>query len=135
MVMPLMDEKSTPPTEVSSKPRRRTFTAEYKLDILQQADAAAPGQVGALLRREGLYSSYLTDWRLEREQGALAALTPKPRGPKPPPKDPAAERIAELEKQLARALARAEHAEALVELQKKIAALLGKPLPAPSEKP
>lgn len=136
MVMSLKDEQSKPPTEVSSKPRRRVFSAEYKLRILQEADSCTEvGQVGALLRREGLYSSHLTDWRRERERAALAALAPKPRGPKPAPRDPAAERIAELEKQLARATARADHAEALVELQKKVAALLGKPLPEPGEKP
>ncbi len=135
MVMPLEDEKSIPPTEVSSKARRRTFTAEYKLRIIQEVDACkGSGQIGALLRREGLYSSQLTDWRHARDRGELADPSRK-RGPKPAPKDPSADKVALLEKQLARMTARAEHAEALVELQKKVAALLGKPLPEPSEKP
>lgn len=135
MVMPLKDDRSTPPTEVSSKARRRSFSAEFKLQILAQADAChAPGEIGALLRKHGLYSSQLSDWRKERRLGELSVTHPKHRGPKPAPRDPAQERIAELEKQLARATARAEHAEALVDLQKKVAALLGKPLPEPDEK-
>jgi transposase-like protein len=128
---------STPPTEVSSKAKRRSFTTQFKLDILAQADACRDSgeEVGALLRKHGLYSSHLSDWRRERQAGELSVAHPKHRGPKPAPKDPSAERIAQLEKQLARMTARAEHAEALVELQKKVAALLGKPLPEPSEKP
>ena len=115
--------------QVAAKPRRRTYTAEYKRRILKAADACAtPGAVGALLRREGLYSSHLVVWRRARARGELAALTPKKRGRKPTPVDPRERKIAELERHLAQVTARAERAEALVELQKKLAALLGRPL-------
>ena len=115
--------------QVVAKPRRRVFTAEYKRRILKAADACAtPGAVGALLRREGLYSSHLVVWRRARARGELAALTPKKRGRKPTPVDPRERKIAELERHLAQVTARAERAEALVELQKKLAVLLGRPL-------
>ena len=115
--------------QVVAKPHRRVFTAEYKRRILKEADACAtPGAVGALLRREGLYSSHLVVWRRARARGELAALTPKKRGRKPTPVDPRDRRIAELEQHVVRLTARAERAEALVELQKKMAALLGRPL-------
>jgi len=115
--------------QVVAKPRRRVFTAEYKRRILKAADACAtPGAVGALLRREGLYSSHLVVWRRARARGELAALTPKKRGRKPTPVDPRERKIAELERHLAQVTARAEWAEALVELQKKLAVLLGRPL-------
>jgi len=113
--------------QVSATPRRRRFTATYKLSIVRQADACTkPGELGALIRREGLYSSHLTDWRRARERGEL--LKPPKVGRPSKAVDPSAKRIAELERQLAKATARAEHAEALVELQKKVAALLGRPL-------
>ncbi len=115
--------------QVVAKPRRRTYTAEYKRRILKEADACrTPGQVGALLRREGLYSSNLVAWRRARAHGELAGLTPKARGRKPRPVDPRERKIAELERQLTRMTARAERAEALVELQKKLAAVLGRPV-------
>ena len=115
--------------QVVAKPHRRLFRAEYKQRILKEADACAtPGAVGALLRREGLYSSHLVVWRRARARGERAALAPQTRGRKPTPVDPRARRIAELERQVARLTARAERAEALVELQKKLAALLGQPL-------
>jgi len=115
--------------QVVAKARRRVFTAEYKRRILKAADACAtPGAVGALLRREGLYSSHLVVWRRARARGELAALTPKKRGRKPTPVDPRERKIAELERHLAQVTARAERAEALVELQKKLAVLLGRPL-------
>ncbi len=115
--------------QVVAKAHRRVFTAEYKRRILKAADACAtPGAVGALLRREGLYSSHLVVWRRARARGELAALTPKKRGRKPTPVDPRERKIAELERHLAQVTARAEWAEALVELQKKLAVLLGRPL-------
>jgi transposase-like protein len=114
--------------QVTAKPRRRTYTAEYKRRILKEADACAtPGAIGALLRREGLYSSHLVMWRRARGRGELAALTPKRRGRKPRPVDPRDRKIAELERQLAHMTGRAERAEALVEAQKNLAALLGRP--------
>jgi transposase len=114
--------------QVAPKPRRRTYTAEYKRRILREADACTtPGAVGALLRREGLYSSHLVVWRRARARGELAALAAKRRGRKPTPVDPRDRKIAELERQLATMTGRAERAEALVEAQKNLAALLGRP--------
>jgi transposase-like protein len=114
--------------QVVAKPRRRTYTAEYKRRILQEADACTtPGAVGALLRREGLYSSHLVVWRRARGRGELAALAPKTRGRKPRPVDPRDRKIAELERQVAQLTGRAERAEVLVEAQKNLAALLGRP--------
>jgi transposase len=113
--------------QVSATGKRRWFTAQYKLEIVRQADACkASGEIGALLRREGLFSSQLADWRRSRERGEL--LSPKKRGRKPKVVDERDRKIAELEKQVLKATARAEHAEALVDLQKKVAALLGRPL-------
>ncbi len=75
-----------PKTQVTPKAQRRTFTAKYKLRILEEADQCTElGQIGALLRREGLYSSNLTTWRRQREKGQIGALSPKKRGPKPDP--------------------------------------------------
>lgn len=114
--------------QVAAKPRRRRYTAEYKRRILKEADACTtPGAIGALLRREGLYSSHLVEWRRARGRGELAALTPKKRGRKSAPIDPRDRKIAELERQLAQMSGRAERAEALVEAQKNLAALLGRP--------
>jgi hypothetical protein len=118
-----------PEVQVSTKRRRRRFTAAQKLEVLRQADACTkPGELGAFLRREGLYSSHLADWRRARERGELQALEPKKRGRKPKQIDSRDERIADLERELARERARRERAEALVEVQKKVALLLGQPL-------
>ena len=117
-----------PAIEVVAKATRRRFTVEYKRKIVREADACkTPGAVGALLRREGLYSSHLTTWRGARERGALAGA-PKKRGPARRGPDPQAKRITELEREGTRWRKRAERAEALVELQKQVAALLGTPL-------
>jgi transposase len=117
-----------PAIEVVAKARRRQFTPEYKRKIVREADACkTTGAVGALLRREGLYSSHLTTWRAARERGELVG-TPKKRGPAPQPPDPRDKKIAELQRETARWRQRAERAEALVEVQKKLAALLGTPL-------
>lgn len=111
------------PTEVSPKAKRRIFTAEYKRRILAEVDACTEtGAIGALLRREGLYSSHLVDWRRCRDRGELD--TPKKRGPRPRTPDERDRTIASLERELRQQKARAERAEALVELQKKVAALL-----------
>jgi transposase-like protein len=116
-------------TQVAASASRRRFTAEYKLRILKEAEECKKtGMVGALLRREGLYSSRLSDWKNARARGELEALSPRKRGRKPIVVDPKDQRIAKLEGQLKKAEARAERAEALVELQKKIAALLGQPI-------
>lgn len=120
------------PNPEVDRPARRTFTAEYKKRILDEADGCVPGdgELGALLRREGLYSSHLTTWRAQRGMGVLAGLAPKRRGRKPAPKNPLAGEVARLQRELRRALARAERAEGLVELQKKVAELLGRDLPS-----
>ena len=115
--------------EVPAKGKRRQFTNEYKRRILAEADRCGPGEISALLRREGLYSSHLASWRDARDRGELGSATPKKRGPKPKAVDPGAKRIAELERENAKLKARAERAEFLVEMQKKMAALLGRPLP------
>jgi transposase len=118
-----------PEIEVVAKATRRRFTLEYKRRIVREADGCkTPGAVGALLRREGLYSSLAT-WRAARDRGELAGA-PKKRGPSPEIQDPRDKRIAELERETARWRKRAERAEALVEVQKKLAALLGTPLDA-----
>src|SRR5713101_6621727 len=105
--------------EVVAKAERRRFTAEYKRRIVREADRCTkPGEIGALLRREGLYSSLLTTWRAARDRGELAGLSPKKRGPKVTPPDSRDKRIAELEREVGRQSKRAERAEALVDVQK-----------------
>jgi len=122
--------------EVLAKATRRRFTAEYKRKILREADACRePGAIGALLRREGLYSSHLTTWRAQRERGELAGLAPKKRGPTPKPQNPWPAKVVALEREVTRYKVRAERAEALVELQKKVAELLGTARPQPNGKP
>src|SRR3989442_1595797 len=114
--------------EVVAKATRRRFTVEYKGKIVREADGCkTPGAVGALLRREGLYSSHLTTWRAARERGELAGA-PKKRGPARRVVDPRDKKLAAQERELTRWKTRAERAEALVELQKQVAALLGTPL-------
>jgi transposase len=121
--------------EVMAKPFRRRFTAEYKLKVLRQADACSrPGEIGALLRREGLYSSNLTQWRKQRERGELAGLSQKRRGPLPEKKNPLADKVKALERENVRLKARAERAEGLVELQKKVSEILGIELKHNAEK-
>ena len=120
---------AAPEVEVVAKAERRRFAAEYKRRIVREADRCTkPGEIGALLRREGLYSSLLTTWRAARDRGELAGLSPKKRGPKVAPPDPRDKKIAELEREVGRQTKRAERAEAFVEVQKKVAALLGTPL-------
>ncbi len=118
--------------EVSERPVRRRFSAEYKLQILRQADACTEsGQLGELLRREGLYSSHLSTWRSEREQGTLDALTPKKRGRKPRDNDPLIEENRRLERVNKRLVERLRQAEVIIDVQKKVAEILGIPLQSP----
>jgi transposase-like protein len=120
--------------EVLAKAERRRFTMEYKRRVLQEADGCTKsGELGALLRREGLYSSHLAAWRSARARGELSGLSPKKRGPKGKSPHPDAKRILQLERENRRLRARAERAEALIEVQKKVAALLGNELPPSSE--
>jgi transposase-like protein len=121
-VMPL----STSEVEVMAKPTRRRYSAEYKLRMLREVEACSrPGEIGALLRREGLYSSNLTAWRKQREKGELEGLGQKRRGPLPKENNPLADKVKALERETARLRARAERAEGLVELQKKVSEILG----------
>ena len=116
-------------TEVTGKAARRRFTATEKLRVLKEADRCTkPGELGALLRREGLYSSHLSQWRAARQRGELAGLAPRARGPKPTPVDPRDRRLAEQAREIARLQARLERAEGLIEVQKKVSQLLGIPL-------
>src|SRR5665213_895071 len=119
--------------ELSDRPRRRTFTAQDKLRILAATDRAAEsGGIGAILRREGLYSSTLSDWRRLRDAGAFGALVPGKRGPKSAEPNPFAAELALSQRNNARLTQRLARAEAIIDIQKKVAALLGIPL-APTD--
>ena len=113
--------------EVPAKAQRRRCTAEYRLRILKQADACKrPGELGALLRREGLYSSHLANWRRQREQGALRDMRGRRRGPATPrPIDP---RVKQLEAENRRLQRKLQRAETIIALQKKVAEILEIPL-------
>ena len=125
-------ERATSP----ERPKRRAFTAEYKLRIVREADAAVAsgveGAVGELLRREGLYSSHLTEWRKQREGGSLAGLAAKKRGPKSH-KNPLADENAQLKRELERTKAELAKANTVIDVQRKVAALLGETVPEPTE--
>lgn len=126
-----------PDPEVPAKAKRRSFDGPYKQRILAEADRAqAPGDIGALPRREGLYSSHLVTWRREREAGSLQALTPKRRGPKVK-RNPLEEENQKLHQENQRLSDRLRTAEIIIDVQKKVAALLGRPIltPDPEEKP
>ena len=115
-----------PDPEVPEKKRRRKFTAKYKLSILSQTDSCTePGQIGVLLRREGLYSSHLTTWRRQKEEGLLDALSPKKRGRKKIPTNPLADKVARLEKDNRRLQQKLKQAELIIEAQKKMSEILG----------
>jgi transposase-like protein len=117
---------------VLEKPVRRHFAAEYKLRILREADRCTQsGQLGALLRREGLYSSHLTTWRQQREAGTLAGLTPKRRGRKAAPDAPLVAENQRLRRENQRLTAKLRQAETIIEVQKKLSEILGIPLPPP----
>lgn len=118
--------------ELSARPKRRTFTAAEKLRILAETDRAADtGGIAAILRREGLYSSALTDWRRQRDAGAFEALKPLKRGPKAAPANPLEAELAKARQDIARLQRRVERAEAVIDVQKKFSVLLGIALPPP----
>ena len=127
-----------PNPEIVADARRRSFTGEYKQRILAELDAAAaqPGAIGALLRREGLYSSHLSTWRRERQAGILKGLTPHKRGPKSK-RNPQGEEIQKLRRENQRLTEELRKAEIVMDVQKKVGALLGWPLPKadPQEQP
>lgn len=111
--------------EVPAKATRRRFSARYKLRILEQTDACEEGQVGALLRREGLYYSNLQTWRRQREEGTLQALTPRKRGRKSKPVNPLKPQIRQLEKENRKLKRQLEKYQAMLDLQKKVSNILG----------
>ena len=118
-----------PDPEVPERAKRRQFSAEYKLRILREADACkGSGEIGALLRREGLYSSHLVLWRRQRETRALTGMRARKRGPKAKEVDP---RVRQLERENVRLQRRLKQAETIIEIQKKVAGMLGIPLNAP----
>jgi transposase len=120
--------------EVLAKPIRRKYSIEKKLQVLREADRChAPGEMGALLRREGLYWSTLSRWRAARDRGELSQAGAKRRGPKAQERDERDDRIRELERENRRLRARAERAEALIEVQKKVSEILGIDLPGRAE--
>ena len=137
-VAPESPAPTRPDPEVVPVAKRRAFTAEYKLAILAEADAAAAhsGNIGALLRREGLYSSHLVTWRRERQAGILKGLTPQKRGPKSK-RNPQEEELLKLRRENQRLTEELRKAAIVIDVQKKVGALLGWPLPKadPEEKP
>ena len=126
------DQSKIPDPEVVATAQRRQFTARDKLRILEEADRCTePGEIGALVRREGIYSSYLSRWRRAREQGQLTALSSKKRGPKTSADKELAEEMAKLRRENERLQARLAQAETIIEVQKKLSQLLGQ---SPEEK-
>jgi transposase len=116
-------------SEVPEKARRRRFSGEYKLRVLREADACLePGEIGALLRREGLYSSHLGLWRRQRDEGTLQGLAPRKRGRKTKAKNPLSKTVAELERENERLKRRLKQAETIIDVQKKVSQILGIPL-------
>lgn len=134
---PVLGERTEHPVgrpvdpEVLEKPERRRFTAEYKLDILKKADlCTVPGQIGVLLRKEGLYSSHLTTWRRQRDRGILDSLTPKKRGRKVEPVNPLSDRVRELERENEQLMRQLKQADVIIECQKKLCEILEVPMKA-----
>jgi len=118
--------------QVTAKAKRRRFTAEYKLRVLREADALAEtGGIGEMLRREGLYTSHLSTWRRERERGELEGLAAKKRGRKARPDKELIEENQRMAREIARLEKRLAQAETIIDVQKKVATLLGIPLKSP----
>ncbi len=122
-------KEAMPNTEVVAKAKRKRFTAAEKLRILREVEACrGSGEIGALLRREGIYSSYLTTWRKQRELGELDGLVPHKRGPKP---NPEAIELAKLRREHERLQERMRRAELIIDVQKKVARMLGETIETP----
>ena len=118
--------RPAPDPEVVAKPKRRQFTAVYRLRILEEAErCGGPGEVGQVLRREGLYSSHLTSWRKSRREGALKGLASKKRGVKPMERNPLDSKVRELEAKVARLEKELHQAHTILDVQEKVAGLLG----------
>lgn len=134
--VPLNDSTSQKPDpEVPEKKPRRKFTANYKLRILSEIDASThPGDIGAILRREGLYSSNITTWKRQRREGTLKGLSPKKRGRKKRSVSPDAKRIAELERENRKLAKKLKQAETIIDVQKKISEILSAPQPQDDQK-
>ena len=116
---------AVPDSEVVAKPTRRQFTAAYRLRILEEADRCTePGEVGLLLRREGLYSSHLSAWRKARRRGSMQELAPKKRGAKPKVPNPQDAKVRALEAQVAKLEKELKKAHTILEVQEKVAGLL-----------
>ena len=122
------DGPTRPDPEVPERATRRRFTAEYKLRIVQEAEACKDGEIGALLRREGLYSSHLSTWREQFRGGAFKGLQAKKRGPAPNPDKRVAREVAKLEREIERLRKRLQQAETIIDFQKKVSEILGIPL-------
>ena len=121
-----------PDPEVSDKPRRRRHSAKYKLKILRELDGCRePGQIGAVLRREGLYSSHISEWRKKRAAGELRALTPRKAGRKPKPHNPQEAEYVRLQRENARLKEELRKAQLIIEVQKKVSEMLNIPLDEP----
>ena len=124
------DLKAVPDPEVSARPRRRKFSAKYKLAILRELDACTEnGQVGAVLRREGLYSSHITKWRRAREAGELQGLAPRKRGRPPKPHNPLQPEVERLARENAKLQEELRKARVIIDVQKKLSTILGISLP------
>lgn len=130
-VRPLRTPGRVPDPEVTEQPVTRRYTAEYKARILQEADQLGRGELGALLRREGLYSSQISEWRKQREHALKKWMEPQKPGPKPEEPNPLADRLAQLERENAALQRRLKQAEAIIEVQKKISEILSIPLNPP----
>ena len=120
-------ESELPDPEVPAKASRRRFSAAYKKKVLEEAASCkgAPGAIGSLLRREGLYSSHLTAWKKQREKGELDGLAPKKRGRKKKPVNPLARKVRELESETRRLRKQLDKAETIISFQKKLSEMLG----------
>lgn len=123
------DAVASPNPEVAERPTRRKFTAEYKQRILRQLDACNHGEVGAVLRREGLYSSHIETWRAQRERAEVEGLSPKKRGRKPIERNPLQSENDKLRRENARLQGRLKQAELIIDVQKKLSQVLGITLP------
>lgn len=126
---PIPKLQAVPDPEVLAQPRRRQFSAAYKLAILRELDACTePGQIGAVLRREGLYSSCVTNWRKKRAAGELRALSPHKRGRKPVTTNPLAPEVERLQRENRRLKESLRKASIIIEVQKKVSEMLNEPM-------
>jgi len=122
---PLLSEKAVPDPEVQTASPRRNFTAHYKLRILEEVAHCEEGKIASVLRREGLYSSHLTKWRKQRNEGGLSGLRPRKRGKPAKIVDASSRRIAELEKANSQLSHRLQQAELIIDVQKKVSEMFG----------